>query len=153
MEKLYFCLPAEGGFDLPHFTARHALDITRLFIFTNFFIVIIDFSIDIWYNIHATQTAYFLSDTENTLVKSVFSYSHTVSERVCVATIEGKHFFGAYGFGCAHFFILECFYDHHVLRTLPIHGIGRRRTKNLISFIRDHRRPSRRAVFGRLRFF
>ena len=55
------------------------------------------------YCIRYTNCIFFSLTRENTLVKSVFSlFSYRVGESLC-SNNRGKHFFGAYDFGCAHF--------------------------------------------------
>ena len=57
-----------------------------------------------WYNVHATQTAYFSLIRENTLVKSVFSlFSYRIGESLC-SNIRGEAFFRCIPSG-VHLFI------------------------------------------------
>ena len=70
-------------------------------VFVGFFIsfksALLDKMEKMWYNISATQIAYFNRWRENTLVKSVFSLSSYLQRSgICVATMRGMHFFGAF---------------------------------------------------------
>ena len=65
---------------------------------------LIDKSAETWYNIYATQTAYFSLIRENTLVKSVFSlFSFRIGESLC-SNIRGGAFFRCIPSG-VHFFM------------------------------------------------
>ena len=78
-----------------------------------------------WYNVHATQTAYFSLIRENTLVKSVFSlFSYRIGESLC-SNIRGGAFFRCIPSG-VHFFIFgwgECMSKDILKKVIDITGV------------------------------